>query len=83
MLHIELNIIPMPTKKRRLDITLEPRMIAILSGLAKKKHKSVPSLAVELIEDALERAEDIVLSKLSIIRDVDKMKTISHRDAWK
>ncbi len=72
----------MPTKKPRLNITLEPKMISTLSGLAKKKRKSVPSLAVELIEDALERDEDIALSKLAMIRDIDKAKTVSHKNAW-
>ena len=73
----------MPTKKPRLNITLDPKMILTLSGLAKKKHKSVSSLATELIEDALERDEDIVLSRLATIRDSDNVKTISHKDAWK
>lgn len=73
----------MPTKNPRLNITFEPQMLGILSVLAKQGHQSVASLAKELVLEALERREDIVLSELAKARDTKKQKTIKHLDVWR
>ena len=73
----------MPTKNPRINITLEESVAGILSSLADHEHKSVSSLAKELIFEALERREDMNLSAIAEIRDKPKAKRIKHDDAWK
>lgn len=72
----------MPAKSPRLNITLEPTMVGLLSLLAKQEHKSTSGLAKELILEALERREDMALSTLAKIRDTHDQKTIKHDNAW-
>ena len=73
----------MPTKNPRINITLEKATAGFLVHLAHQEHKSVSSLAKELILEALERREDMVLSAIAEIRDTDNAKKIKHDDAWK
>ncbi len=74
----------MPTLNPRVNITLEPRTAGILNSLAKHEHKSVSNLAKELILEALDRREDMVLSAIATARDTDNQKTIVHTDdVWK
>ncbi len=77
----------MPTKKPRLNITLESSESLLLSTLAKKQQMSVSSLAKELILEALDRHEDMVLSKIADERmeeaEGKSQNMISHEDAWK
>ncbi|OJX10986.1 MAG: hypothetical protein BGO77_01895 [Caedibacter sp. 37-49] len=73
----------MPTKNPRINITLEPATAAILASLSQKEHKSTSSLAKELILEAIERREDIILSAIAENRDSKGKKTIKHNDAWK
>lgn len=73
----------MPTPNPRINITLDKKTAGILAHLAAQEHKSVGGFARELIEDALERHEDMELSKLAEIRDLPGAKRIKHDDAWK
>lgn len=73
----------MPTKNPRINITLEESMAGLLADLAEQEHKSVSSLAKDLVLEALERREDIALSVIAKIRDIPKAKRIRHTDAWK
>ena len=73
----------MPTKTRRLNITLDPRTASILHELAGVEQKSLSNIANELITDALERREDMLLSLLADARDVPNAKKVSHDHAWK
>lgn len=73
----------MPTKNPRINITLEPSIAAILSSLSENEHKSTSSLAKELILEALERREDMLLSAITDNRDIEGQKTIKHDHAWK
>lgn len=72
----------MPTKNPRINVTLEESVAGLLSILADQEHKSVSSLAKELIFEALERREDMNLSAIAEIRDTLKAKRIKHDDAW-
>jgi predicted DNA-binding protein len=72
----------MTTINPRVNITLEPNAVSLLALMAKQEHKSVSSIARELILEALERREDIALSALARIRDTEKQKTIKHDQAW-
>ena len=73
----------MPTSNPRLNITLEPQVAGLLSSLAEQEHKSVASMAKELILDALERREDLYLSEVAMLREKTAEPMISHEDAWK
>jgi hypothetical protein len=73
----------MPTSNPRINITLEKSLAILLEQQAKHEHKSVASIAKELILEALERREDMALSAIAEIRDVDKAKRIKHEDVWK
>lgn len=72
----------MPTKNPRVNITFEETTAGLLAELAKQEHKSVSSLAKELILEALERREDMALSAIAKIRDEKSARRISHKDAW-
>ncbi|MBA3662057.1 MAG: ribbon-helix-helix protein, CopG family [Gammaproteobacteria bacterium] len=73
----------MPTKNPRINITLEESIAGLLVQLAEQEHKSVSNIAKELVLEALERREDMVLSAIAKVRDVTKSKRIKHDDAWK
>lgn len=73
----------MPTKNPRINITFEPTIAGLLATMAKHEHKSISSLAKELILEALERREDMNLAALAEARDTAKVKWIKHDDAWK
>lgn len=73
----------MPTKNPRINITLEESTAGFLENLAKHEHKSISSLAKELVLEALERREDMSLSELAEKRDTPKAKRITHTHAWK
>ncbi|MCF7799606.1 hypothetical protein K9M16_01245 [Candidatus Babeliales bacterium] len=73
----------MPTKNPRINITFEIAYAEQLAFLAKQENKSISSLAKELILEALERREDMLLSSLAESRDIKKAKRVKHEDAWK
>lgn len=77
----------MPTKKPRLNITLELIEANVLTGLAKKQNKSIAGFAKELILEALELREDRVLSAIADQRMEEAGKKshnmVSHEKAWK
>jgi uncharacterized protein (DUF1778 family) len=73
----------MPTNNPRINITLEPEIANLISSLAEQEHKSVSSFAKELLLEALDRREDMVLSSIAENRDKENQPTISHSDAWK
>lgn len=73
----------MPKKKINVSIAFEEATVEFLTDLANQENKSISSLAQELILEALERREDIVLSAIAEIRDAQHTKKIKHDDAWK
>jgi predicted DNA-binding protein len=77
----------MPTKKPRFNITFDQPELATLTILAKKQNRSIAGMAKELILEALERHEDMVLSTIADERleeaEKKSQKMISHEDAWK
>jgi hypothetical protein len=54
-----------------------------LTELAKKQDRSTAGFAKELILEALEKREDVALSKLAQIRDIATATRIAHNNAWK
>jgi len=73
----------MPTKNPRINITFEQATAGLLAQLAQQEHKSLSSFAKELILEALDRREDIVLSAIAKIRDIEQVTKVAHEDAWK
>lgn len=73
----------MPTKNPRINITLEKPIALLLEQQAKQENTSVANLAKELILEALERREDMVLSAIAEIRDKKNAKRIKHENVWK
>ncbi len=73
----------MPTKNPRINITFEEVTASLLAHLAKQENKSVASLVRELTLEALERREDLYLSKVAAKLDKENTKTYSHDVAWK
>ncbi len=73
----------MTTKHPRLNITLNPEGMGLLTLLAEREDKSLSAIAKELIEEALELREDIYLSRLASKRDTPDAVWVSHEDAWK
>ncbi len=73
----------MPTKNPRLNVVLDPELLEMVAKISKKEDKSMSVVAKELIEDALERHEDLLLSEIAMNRESKSKKTISHEKAWK
>ncbi len=76
----------MPTERPRVQVTLDENTNGLLSTIAKKQDRSMSAIAAELIRDALELHEDIILSKISDKRYEESLKEgvfVSHEDAWK
>ena len=73
----------MPTKNPRINVTFEPNIMTVLTALATQEHKSLSSLAKELIIEALDRREDMILSAIADARDSKDDDLIKHDDAWK
>ena len=67
----------------RINVTFEETTVGLLAHLAHQEHKSVSSIVRELSLEALERREDLYLSKLAEKLDQPGAKTYSHDDAWK
>jgi predicted DNA-binding protein len=70
-------------KNPRLNITLEPEYIEMLTDISVKRSQSISAVAKMLILEALELQEDLYFSELA--EDVERRTTkwVSHEDAWK
>lgn len=73
----------MPTKNPRLNVVLDANLYDMVEYLAKLEDKSLSVIAKELIEDAIERHEEFILSKMAMKRESAAKKTIPHDKAWK
>jgi len=73
----------MPTKNPRLNVVLDESLYKIIEGLAKKEGKSMSVVAKELLEDAIEKHEDLLLSQIAMERESKLKHIISHKEAWK
>lgn len=71
----------MTTKHPRLNVTLSPEQMGLLTLLAKKEDKSLSAVASTLIAEAMELHEDLYLSKLADERHTDASWVFD--DPWK
>lgn len=73
----------MPTKNPRLNVVLDPELYELVEKISKQEDKSMSVVAKELIEDALEKHEDLLLSEIAMKREEKSKKTVPHEKAWK
>lgn len=73
----------MPTKNPRLNVVMNSELYEMIENISKKEGKSMSIVAKELMEDALEKHEDLLLSEMAMKREAKSKKTISHDKAWK
>lgn len=73
----------MPTKNPRLNIVLDTELYELVEKISKQEDKSMSAVAKELIEDALEKHEDLLLSEMAMKREAKSKKTVPHDKAWK
>jgi len=72
----------MPTAKKRINVTIDDEIQETLEWLAKKRSKSISSVSLSLIEEALELQEDLYFSDIAEKRLECQEKRISHSKAW-
>ncbi len=72
----------MPTKKRRLNISLPDRLSVFLKQIALRDDVPEATKARDLIERALELEEDAYFSTLADQMDARTKKWISHEAFW-
>jgi predicted DNA-binding protein len=73
----------MPTKNPRLNVVLDPELYELVEKISKQEDKSMSVVAKELIEDALQKHEDLLLSEIAMKREAKSKKTVPHDKAWK
>ncbi|HLY71311.1 MAG TPA: DUF6290 family protein [Puia sp.] len=73
----------MSNKNPQINITFEEETTHLLNTLAEQEHKTLSAFVKELIIDALDRREDMILSGIAESRDTQNAKRVSHEDAWK
>lgn len=73
----------MPTKNPRLNVVLDDKLYEMIETISKQERKSMSVVAKELMEDALEKHEDLLLSELAMKREAKSKKVIPHDKAWK
>ncbi len=73
----------MAAKNPRLNVVLSQDTMGVIEQIAKKEGKSLSVVAKELMEDAIEKHEDLLLSEMAMKREGKASKTITHDKAWK
>ena len=72
----------MPTKHPRLNVVLNVDIYETIERISQQEGKSMSVVAKELMEDALEKHEDLLLSEMAMKREAKSKKTIGHDKAW-
>lgn len=74
----------MPTKHPRINVALEESIYTIIETLAKKKGQSMSMVTRELIKEAIEIEEDILLTSFAEERDkdFDQTRALDHDSVW-
>ena len=74
----------MPAKNPRISVILEKPLFNQIAQIAKRDGVSLSLKARDLLKEALEMQEDIVLTKFAEDREktFHRSKAISHEDVW-
>ncbi|PIT92481.1 MAG: hypothetical protein COU08_02110 [Candidatus Harrisonbacteria bacterium CG10_big_fil_rev_8_21_14_0_10_42_17] len=73
----------MATTKKRLNVTLSPKVEKVIQKLAKRDNIPQATKLSQLITIALEIEEDTEWDKLAQKRDTKSAKFVPHSKAWK
>ena len=73
----------MATDNPRIQVMLDAETNGLLASFAAQQERSISATAAELIREALELHEDVLLSKHADARFKAAKKWISHGEAWK
>ena len=74
----------MPTKNARVNVVLEKPLYAAVDEIARRQGLSKSMVARDLIREAIELREDLVLAAFAENREntFDVKKAIAHDDIW-
>ena len=72
----------MPTHKHRINLTVPADLDQALHKLAKRDQLSLSSKALDLLRRAIEIEEDEALLLVAEEREKEKVKYLSHDQAW-
>ncbi len=73
----------MATDNPRIQVMLDARTSGLLANFAAQQERSISATAAELIREALELHEDILLSKHADERFAHAKTWVNHDEAWK
>jgi plasmid stability protein len=73
----------MPTANPRVNVVLDRELQKDLRLAAKRRGKSVSAVAADLLRDALDRDEDLFLSRLADKRERSVRRWHGHEEVWK
>ena len=73
----------MTTINPRIQVMLDQETNNLLSNIANEQNQSISLTAANLIKEALELREDILLSRHGDKRFNKSRKWVNHQDAWK
>lgn len=73
----------MSNKNPQINITFEEETTHLLNSLAQQEDKTLSAFVKELILEALDRREDMILSHIAESRDTQHAKMVNHEDVWK
>jgi transcriptional antiterminator Rof (Rho-off) len=75
----------MPAKNPRLNVVLERPLYSTLSRLARRDGTSLSVKARDLLREALEAQEDLVLASAAEARErtFDRSRALSHAKTWR
>jgi len=74
----------MPARNPRINVLLNEQVYLEVRFLAKKEGVSISNKASDLIKEALEIEEDLILADFANNREksLDDAPTLSHEDVW-
>lgn len=75
----------MPTKNPRINVVLEKPLYDSIKKIASKEGVSVSLKARDLLRDALETHEDLILDEIASKREktFNRDKALTHKEIWK
>ena len=75
----------MGTGNSKVNITFERSIYTTIKNLSEKENIPMSSIIRDLVKEALELREDIVLSKFAEDREktFNKSKVLSHQEVWR
>ncbi|RMF22403.1 MAG: ribbon-helix-helix protein, CopG family [Deltaproteobacteria bacterium] len=73
---------PVPTNKKRINITVDDELYRLLERLSRKRGQSIAGVSLDLIEQALEYQEDRHFSRVADQRLEKRQRRIPHDKAW-